>query len=111
MRLHEETNIKHCHYYNNDKCCPYEELGCKFLNTVAEICEFGSKCTRRLCTCRHERSRSTQNDIDNKTEDDGSEMDDDSAPDFYFNVKNVEILQCTDCFVKQVNRVHFSDDA
>ena len=40
MRLHEETNIKHCHYYNNDKCCPYEELGCKFLHTVAEICQF-----------------------------------------------------------------------
>ena len=100
MRLHEETNIKHCHYYNNDKFCPYEELGCKFLNTVAEICEFGSKCTRRLCPYRHDRSRSTQNDIDNRTVDDESEMDDNSAPDldkFVTSTRRKENFQCEEC--------------
>ena len=37
MRLHEESNIKTCHYFNNDKNCPYEEIGCKFLHNVAKF--------------------------------------------------------------------------
>ena len=78
----------------------YEELGCKLLHTVAEICEFGSKCTRRLCPCRHDRSRSTQNDIDNRTVDDESEMDDNSAPDldkFVTSTPRKGNFQCEEC--------------
>ena len=45
--------IKTCHYYNNDKNCPYEKIGCKFLHKKAKICKFSSECSRTMCQYRH----------------------------------------------------------
>ena len=83
MRLHTESNIKHCHYFNNDKDCPYEEIGCKFLHYVSKNCVYDSKCTRRLCPYRHTGRKSTQSDTIEKIEtDETSDLDDNSAIDF-----------------------------
>jgi hypothetical protein len=135
MRLHEENNIKHCHYFNNAKSCPYEKLGCKFLHTIAKKCEFRSKCARRLCPFRHEEIESTRNVSDDMTDD--SETDDNDN--FAMNLdsfvtstpqeKSIKCedcanrTQCTDCYVRQMTRhisftdnlieysqVHFSDN-
>ena len=27
---HNSLNVKFCHYFNNGKDCPYEEIGCMF---------------------------------------------------------------------------------
>ena len=29
------VDIKFCHYFNNDKPCPYDEVGCKFKHETA----------------------------------------------------------------------------
>ena len=99
MRLHTESNIKH---FNNDKDCPYEDLGCKFLHETSDLddnsaIDFDSVVTsapqKKIVQCEECFNRS----------------------------------QCTDCYVRQVmmtehilydgqdkpshrNRVHFSDD-
>ena len=51
---HNNKSQKYCHYYNNDKSCPYEEIGCKFLHQISEKCVFGRKCKHKLCQFKHE---------------------------------------------------------
>ena len=31
-RIHKEKNITNCHYFNNKKECPFEEIGCMLLS-------------------------------------------------------------------------------
>ena len=50
MSVHETT--KYCYYYNNDKFCPYDELGCKFRHEVSIPCKF-RECKNILCQFRH----------------------------------------------------------
>ena len=64
MHLHTQINIKRCHYFNNEKTYPFNELGCKFQHSVAEKCKFGQKCKRRLCPNRHEKRGHLGSDID-----------------------------------------------
>ena len=51
---HNNKSQKYCHYYNNDKSCPYEEIGCKFQHQISEKCVFGQKCKNKLCQFKHE---------------------------------------------------------
>ena len=36
---HKESS-KFCHYFNNAKICPYEEIGCRFKHEVSDNCKF-----------------------------------------------------------------------
>ena len=51
--MHTDKNVKKCHYFNNDKICPYEEIGCKFQHVESLECIFKKKCTFQLCQYRH----------------------------------------------------------
>ena len=53
MNVHMKENVRHCHYYNNDRHFPFEELGSEFLHDDAKICQFGQKCDRSLCPLKH----------------------------------------------------------
>ena len=53
MTLHDNTYRKKCHYFNNDKNCPFFEVGCMYAHEISEECKFGSKCLRQLCQFRH----------------------------------------------------------
>ena len=53
MKIHTQEFVKFCHYYNNDKFCPFEELGCKFLHQVAQNYRHGITCKIWLCPRRH----------------------------------------------------------
>ena len=122
MKLHNENNIKNCHYFNNMKECPFEILGCKFLHTVAEICQFGQRCQRRLCPLRHTLDkRVAVNDTEDVEEVYIDENDTTSADNSFatstpqktrFDCEDCKNKsQCIDCYVRQDNRhVHFSDD-
>ena len=44
---------KYCHYYNNQKNCPFELLGCKFKHEESPLCKFTS-CSNPLCQFKHE---------------------------------------------------------
>ena len=46
--------VQNCHYFNNGKMCPFEELGCKLLHVFARNCKFGERCNKRLCPRRHD---------------------------------------------------------
>ena len=47
------VDIKFCHYFNNDKPCPYEDVGCKFKHETAPECRCNLKCTFKLCQFTH----------------------------------------------------------
>ena len=53
MNVHENPNIKNCHYYNNNKVCPYEPVGCKFKHVRSKQCALSTSCKRKLCSQQH----------------------------------------------------------
>ena len=53
MDMHINKNVKKCHFFNNDKTCPFEEIGCKFVHEVSAICFFKDNCTNKLCPFKH----------------------------------------------------------
>ena len=56
LKKHEEghkTPTKMCHYYNNNKTCPYEAVGCMFRHEKSLNCQFGDKCKFKLCQFQH----------------------------------------------------------
>ena len=73
INLHTDDNVQRCHYFNNTKNCPFEELGCKFLHAPSDFCRLGLSCQRRLCPQRHldmeKNSVKIDTEIRNTTED------------------------------------------
>ena len=51
--LHEINYTRKCHYFNNQKVCPFEEFGCMFLHEDSGICKYGEKCNNKLCPYKH----------------------------------------------------------
>ena len=57
-RLRKHTEIhksksKYCHFFNNDKVCLFEKIGCTFKHDRSPQCKFGDKCNRNLCQYSH----------------------------------------------------------
>ena len=62
LRMHQKSHAlenkkRNCHYYNSDKRCPFEKLGCKFEHIMSRDCKFGVKCTHNMCQFRHSRNK------------------------------------------------------
>ena len=56
LSKHEEIhheNSKFCHFFNNGKVCPYEDIGCMYKHALAGKCKF-SVCENNLCQFEHE---------------------------------------------------------
>ena len=53
MKAHTQTKIRSCHYFNNNKECPFSEVGCKFSHQLTTQCKFGQGCRIRLCQFQH----------------------------------------------------------
>ena len=114
--MHTDRVGHHCHYFNNDKMCPFEELGCKFFHTDSKKCKFGLTC-QRMCPFKHVRVNNnevTETNIDNsrigKNEED--EKNETMADDGLFMTSTAQKIkydceecqnqtQCTDCFLRQ----------
>ena len=45
IKGHAEKERKFCHYFNNFKSCPFEEIGCRFNHDHAAFCKFEKLCT------------------------------------------------------------------
>ena len=58
MSIHKEKEsmLKFCHYFNNDKSCPYANIGCMFLHKDAPYCRSKDKCSKKLCKFKHSNS-------------------------------------------------------
>ena len=64
QEIHEKMNIKKCHYYNNQKSCPFELIGCMFEHSLAGKCKFGKMCKNQLCSYEHENENFKCEDCD-----------------------------------------------
>ena len=65
---HDEQN-KFCHYFNNAKSCPFEELGCMYIHKISDQCKFDKNCNFKLCQFQHSRgNNSVRYDIHNENE-------------------------------------------
>ena len=64
---HMDPERKKCHYFNNNKKCPYEELGCMFVHEKSEKCKFDDICANRLCPFRHSSNESKRELASEKT--------------------------------------------
>ena len=53
MRIHQTISTRKCHYFNNNKQCPFEKFGCKFLHLESDNCKYASNCNRTKCPYRH----------------------------------------------------------
>ena len=53
LEIHMKSSAKSCHYFNNGKNCPYENVGCMFLHKDSENCYFGVQCKNKLCQFKH----------------------------------------------------------
>ena len=53
---HTDPTRRKCHYFNNEKDCPYEKIGCMFAHEASEICKFGKMCCKKLCSYQHTKS-------------------------------------------------------
>ena len=58
-----------CHYFNNRKSCPYEELGCMFQHEDSPICRFQEQCLKELCQYKHkDNNEKNEKDVIAETE-------------------------------------------
>ena len=53
VRISHENIQIYCHFFNNDKTCPYENE-CIFLHDVAGLCRYGVLCERNYCMYKHD---------------------------------------------------------
>ena len=62
-----------CHYYNNDKECPYDD---QYIYAYEESpdCKFGKGCERIECMFQHEESDESEDEDENESEDEDDEM-------------------------------------
>ena len=51
--IHDSDKNRPCHYYNNNKVCPFEELGCKFAHKISGECKYSKACKNKLCSFEH----------------------------------------------------------
>ena len=59
LKKHGETHnkktvIRNCHYFNSNKPCPFEKLGCKFNHKMSSPCKFGNQCTAKMCKYKYQ---------------------------------------------------------
>ena len=50
---HENVKL-FCHFFNNEKLCPYEEE-CIFLHKDSSLCKYGALCERNNCMFKHKK--------------------------------------------------------
>ena len=50
---HLKSDMKKCHYFNNNLTCPFEEMGCMFSHEDAVLCQYDEKCRNILCSYKH----------------------------------------------------------
>ena len=59
---HENIEL-FCHYFNNDRDCPFEE-NCIYIHEEAGNCKYGNNCEKTMCMFKHEESRDTEVESD-----------------------------------------------
>ena len=63
IQAHSIKTTKKCHYFNNGKACPYEDIGCMFTHEQSDICKFGQVCRNKLCSYKHRKKEEIQRGV------------------------------------------------
>ena len=71
---HEDVQL-FCHYYNNEKDCPYDDE-CIYIHEDSENCKFGSNCAQNLCMFQHEDCNNVESSDDDVDVNDGINFED-----------------------------------
>ena len=75
---HENTKL-YCHFYNNQKTCPYEDE-CIFLHEDAKFCKYDQLCERNFCMYKHKSNAESKKDEENdELENKDDSIDDDET--------------------------------
>ena len=54
IKMHDsDSEIRKCHFYNNGKQCPFDEMGCKFLHEESSVCKYKDRCKFDKCQFQH----------------------------------------------------------
>ena len=64
---HEDVEL-YCHYYNNDKDCPFDDE-CIYIHEESENCKYGQSCERKLCMFRHGEAIDEEDENDEESDD------------------------------------------
>ena len=105
---HKLDVVKFCHFFNNNKFCSYEELGCMFKHTQAPLCNRSNRCQTKLCQFRHnsdiemEASNEHPEDTDDKESNSEEENNVQNCKNFTHcgakqNHPNDNIQNCSEC--------------
>ena len=70
-KAHDLVDLKFCHYFNNNKPCPFEEVGCMFRHDESQECQFKQECRFKLCQNKH--SFNENNTVEERQTDDANE--------------------------------------
>ena len=96
-----------CHFFNNDKKCPYdssEDGGddkCIFDHEIADVCKFGSGCERKMCMYSHGRDNIEETENESIHEEDDA-VDESSIEDLKPVIKRVqEAIETFDNLIKK----------
>ena len=66
---HDLKTLKKCHYFNNGKLCPFEEIGCMFLHVLSPKCIFNRMCKNKMCPYQHDNHDIIANEIESNNSD------------------------------------------
>ena len=90
QQIHNNKNIRKCHYFNNQKTCPYEQIGCMFEHSAAGECKNGDICKVRLCSFEHRNNLTDKNNSKDETKT-NEETDEERSFDLYVKTNFSEI--------------------
>ena len=106
IKQHEMTSFKYCHFFNNNKFCQFEELGCMFNHDHAPMCTSGKFCRSKRCQFKHEVTVTVDDELDANNvinENEVEPTDDMECEECTFNTdesvyhKNDIIQECSQC--------------
>ena len=108
MQIHTD-DVNYCHFYNNNKQCPFQEIGCMFLHKTAKLCTF-KDCGNKLCQFRHEDQadtvcRETEKEVDTDHTDVEEEENEEKLADYQCNIC-MEILNSPEDLLKHFQNEH-----
>ena len=64
MQNHESGyDVPRCHYYNNQKECPYFKVGCMYKHEKSGKCK-AFICTRQMCQFEHEEKMDVEEQVE-----------------------------------------------
>ena len=108
--VHENVKL-YCHYFNNQKDCPFKEE-CVFIHEVSTECKYGDICEREFCMFRHgiNNNEAILEDIEEEEEIHNANKTFENPANF--NIETVEMrvnVPCRDTFLQNDQTFYWNE--